>query len=245
MRSTSSSSKPASSSRSAALPRTSPCAHGQALIPVASTPTTRRARSAEAAAIPISETISWVRMRVTGVSRCDRVPRGRPRPRRAGRAGGPTTCARDVLGELLDEQRLADHELVDRLLEQLRKARHVHAALRGVEVDRAGDLGGDELLVRRRGAGGSPCSRRGRRRATGRSAPRATEDWRSVGEQVRALHLCCKRTKGGMCRKNQASPSSSASRATTCARRSRPSSASRARSRAARDSTRPSSATRR
>ena len=56
--------------------------------------------------------------------------------------------ARDVLGELLDEQRLADHELVDRLLEQLREARHVDAALRGVEVDRAGDLGGDELLVR-------------------------------------------------------------------------------------------------
>ena len=32
---------PASASRSAARPATSPCAHGQALIPVASTPTTR------------------------------------------------------------------------------------------------------------------------------------------------------------------------------------------------------------
>ena len=65
--------------------------------------------------------------------------------------------AGDVLGELLDEQRLAHHELVDRLLEQLREARHVHAALLGVEVDGAGDLGEDELLVPRRGAGGSPC----------------------------------------------------------------------------------------
>ena len=52
-----------------AWPRTSPCAHGQALIPVASTPTTRLLASCVAAAIPISETISWVRMRVTGVSR--------------------------------------------------------------------------------------------------------------------------------------------------------------------------------
>ena len=43
MRSTSPSSKPASSSRSAARPRIRPWAHGQALIPVASTPTTRRA----------------------------------------------------------------------------------------------------------------------------------------------------------------------------------------------------------
>ena len=42
IRSTSSSSKPASPSRSAARSRTSPCAHGQALIPFASTPTSRR-----------------------------------------------------------------------------------------------------------------------------------------------------------------------------------------------------------
>ena len=53
-------SNPASSSRSDARPRTSPWAHGQALIPVASTPTTRRTAPADAAAIPISETISWV-----------------------------------------------------------------------------------------------------------------------------------------------------------------------------------------
>ena len=38
-------------------------------MPVASTPTTRRAPVADAAAIPISETISCVFIRVTGVSR--------------------------------------------------------------------------------------------------------------------------------------------------------------------------------
>ena len=69
MRSTSAPSNPASSSRSEAWSRTSPWAQGQALIPVASTPTTRREPAADAAAIPISETISCVRMRVTGVSR--------------------------------------------------------------------------------------------------------------------------------------------------------------------------------
>ena len=42
IRSTSPSAKPASSRRSVARPRTRPCAHGHALIPVASTPTTRR-----------------------------------------------------------------------------------------------------------------------------------------------------------------------------------------------------------
>ena len=70
MRSTSPSTKPASSEPLGRAPRTRPCAHGQALIPVASTPTTRRdARRGEAAAIPISETISCVRSPVTGVSR--------------------------------------------------------------------------------------------------------------------------------------------------------------------------------
>ena len=47
-----------------------PCAHGQALIPVASTPTAGARAASEAAAIPISETISCVGIPVTGVSRC-------------------------------------------------------------------------------------------------------------------------------------------------------------------------------
>ena len=41
--------------------RTSPCAQGHALIPVASTPTTRRDAVRDAAAIPISVTSSCVR----------------------------------------------------------------------------------------------------------------------------------------------------------------------------------------
>ena len=61
--------KPASSSRSEAAPRTRPCAHGQALMPQASTPTTRRTRVGDAAAMPISVAISWVGRPVTGVRR--------------------------------------------------------------------------------------------------------------------------------------------------------------------------------
>src|SRR5262249_61610650 len=49
--------------------------------------------------------------------------------------------------ELLDEQRLLDDALLDRLLEQLGKARHVHALLRGVEIDGAVDVGCDQLLA--------------------------------------------------------------------------------------------------
>ena len=54
---------------------------------------------------------------------------------------------RDVLGEALDEEHLADHELVDRLLEELREARHVHALPSRVEVDEAVDLGRDERVA--------------------------------------------------------------------------------------------------
>src|SRR5207247_3351750 len=41
---------------------------------------------------------------------------------------------RDVLREALDQKRLTDHHLLDRLLEQLREARHVDALARGSEV---------------------------------------------------------------------------------------------------------------
>ena len=69
MRCTSPSAKPASSSRSVAAFRTSPCAHGHALMPDASTPTTRRTPLGDAAAMPISVAISCVRSPVTGVRR--------------------------------------------------------------------------------------------------------------------------------------------------------------------------------
>ena len=54
--------------------------------------------------------------------------------------------ARDVLGEHLDEQRLALDDELDRVLEELGKARHVHALLIGGEVDRAVDHRGHDGL---------------------------------------------------------------------------------------------------
>jgi hypothetical protein len=74
-----------------------------------------------------------------------RIARGDPHLGAAGLLT-PDDVLRDVLGELLDEERLTDHDLVDRLLEQLGEAGHVHALLARVEVDEAVDLRGDELL---------------------------------------------------------------------------------------------------
>ena len=51
-----------------------------------------------------------------------------------------------MLGELLDEECLLEHDLVDRLLEDLREPRHMHALLLRIEIDAAVDLGGDQLL---------------------------------------------------------------------------------------------------
>src|SRR6266540_3977461 len=56
-------------------------------------------------------------------------------------------CGGDVLCERLDEERLTDDDLLDRLLEQLREARHVDALLRCGEIDRTVDLGCAELLT--------------------------------------------------------------------------------------------------
>ena len=52
-----------------------------------------------------------------------------------------------MLGERLDEERLADHDLVDSLAEDLGEARHVDALLGGIQVDGAGDLGRERLLA--------------------------------------------------------------------------------------------------
>ena len=62
---------------------------------------------------------------------------------------------RDVRREGLDEERLADHDLVDRLAEELREAAHVHAFLGGIEVDR-------QDLSAPLGPGGRQRGRRGR-----------------------------------------------------------------------------------
>ena len=55
-------------------------------------------------------------------------------------------AARDLLGEHLDEQRLAVDNEVDRVLEELGEARHVDALLVGGEVDRAVDRRGHHRL---------------------------------------------------------------------------------------------------
>ena len=52
-----------------------------------------------------------------------------------------------MLGEILDEERLVVDDVLDRLLEQLREARHVHALLRRVEIDGAVDRRRDQLLA--------------------------------------------------------------------------------------------------
>ncbi|MDX6518490.1 MAG: hypothetical protein QOF50_1336, partial [Gaiellaceae bacterium] len=54
--------------------------------------------------------------------------------------------ARHVLGQDLDQERLGDHDLVHRLRELLREARHVHALPCRIQIDRALDLRVDELL---------------------------------------------------------------------------------------------------
>jgi hypothetical protein len=59
----------------------------------------------------------------------------------------PDDVRGDVLREVLDEQRLADHDLLDRLLEELWEARHVDALARVVEVDGAVDVRRDQLLL--------------------------------------------------------------------------------------------------
>ena len=55
---------------------------------------------------------------------------------------------RDVLGEILDEEGIVVDDALDRLLEELGEPRHVNALLRRIEIDRAVDRGGDQLLAR-------------------------------------------------------------------------------------------------
>ena len=49
--------------------------------------------------------------------------------------------------QLLHEERLLEHDVLDHLLEELREAGHVNALLRRVEIDGALDVGGDQLLA--------------------------------------------------------------------------------------------------
>ena len=54
---------------------------------------------------------------------------------------------RDVLGQRLDlERRLAEHDLADRLVDDLLEARHVRALLVGAEIDDAFEASREQLL---------------------------------------------------------------------------------------------------
>ena len=55
---------------------------------------------------------------------------------------------RDPVGQHLDEQALAEHDVVDRLVEELGEARHVHALLVAREVDGALELCRHQDLLR-------------------------------------------------------------------------------------------------
>ena len=140
------SAKPASSSRSAAESRTSPCAHGHALMPQrldaddAAHALRRGGGDPDQLRDLLRRQVGDRRAALERVLRLD-AHLG------AERALPLDDVRGDVLGERLDEERLADHDRVDRLAEQLREPRHVDALLGGIEVDRARDLGGERLLV--------------------------------------------------------------------------------------------------
>ena len=115
-------------------------------MPRTRTPTARRTPWALAVATPIRVEISWLGRPLHGrraVARLD----GLDAHLRAQRALAPERLARDGAGELLDVQRLADHEALDRLADLLGETRHVHALVQRVEVDRALELGRVEPLL--------------------------------------------------------------------------------------------------
>ena len=146
MRSISSSVKPSAASRSRELPATSCCAHGQAVMPCAATPTSRR--------VPRSEATRRAEERVD-LLRLDAGHRRRLVLRVARRdrdlGGARVLAVAHALGDVLRERlglegRLAEDDLADRFVDDLLEARHVRALLLRAEVDEALDLGGEDLL---------------------------------------------------------------------------------------------------
>src|SRR6185503_7746826 len=112
------------------------------------------------------------------------------------------------------------HDALDRLLEELGEARHVDALLARVEVDRAVDRRGDELL-----APAAPDAD-GLLDAGDADAREAERDLRRRRLQVRCLGAFHPVRLDPPCPKTATSPGSSLSRVTTCARRSPPCTAS-------------------
>ena len=97
---------------------------------------------------------------------------------RAQRALAAHHLARDRARELLDVQRLADHEALDRLADLLGEARHVHALVRRVEIDGALEPGRVETLL---------AAVRDADHALDARHPRARE--REVHARRRSLHV--------------------------------------------------------
>ena len=169
-----SSSKPASSSRSRrlvadeALRARARVDAGRLDADDAADAAVRRGR-----AMPISATISCVASSVTGVLALAADTARGSSPRRAARAAARRSCCAMCSASASIDERLADHDALDRLLEELGEARHVDALLRRGEVDGAVDLGRDDLLEACPSGGGSPSRRPARRRATDRARPPA------------------------------------------------------------------------
>ena len=125
---------------------TSSCAHGQAVMPCAVTPISRRVPSSVQIAEPCSVYSSWVWMPETGAGLC------------SGKRASTLTSARrascrvahelgDVLGQRLGlERRLAEDDLADRVVDDLLEARHVRALLVGAELDHALEARREQLL---------------------------------------------------------------------------------------------------
>ena len=147
MRSISSSEKPSLVRRSRAWPATSCCAHGQAVMPCAATPTSRRvprlARDRRAV-----QRVDLLRLDaghrrglVLRVARGDR-DLGAQRVLALAHAPG------DALGELLGlEAGLVEDHLADGVVDDLLEARHVRALLLRTEVDEALEVRGEELRM--------------------------------------------------------------------------------------------------
>ena len=100
----------------------------------------------DAAAIPIRVAISWVWRPVTGVRRSSGYCASM-------RTSARSACWRSTMCFAMCSASVSTRNaspittVVDRLAEDLRKAGHVDAFLRRVEVDRARDLGGECLFV--------------------------------------------------------------------------------------------------
>ncbi len=145
IRSISSSEKPSPRRSSEAWAWIRPWAHGHAFMPWAVTPTSRRLTVGLAAAIadqPVHLLGGDVGDRGPLLHRVARRDRDLAAQGALALHDGP----RDVLGQLLDAQGLAQHDLVDGLVHRLLEARHVDALLHRPQVAGARHLGLEEAL---------------------------------------------------------------------------------------------------